>query len=102
YRASKAPQSLFNGHLTSSNSDVRAGDNAKRHAQRWTGFPNWWAEVFGAVSLGSRDEADAFAGAPTRPPTPVPPNRTTASIPDIADAGQEFLMERVNRRNSQR
>ena len=31
YRTSKAPQSLFNGHLTSSNSDVRAGDNARRH-----------------------------------------------------------------------
>ena len=38
YRASKAPQSLFNGHLTSSNSDVRAGDNARRHERRWNGF----------------------------------------------------------------
>jgi hypothetical protein len=28
YRTSKAPQSWFNGHMTSSNSDVRAGDNA--------------------------------------------------------------------------
>ena len=31
YRTSKMPQSLFNGHLTASNSDVRAGDNAQRH-----------------------------------------------------------------------
>jgi hypothetical protein len=99
YRASKAPQSLFNGHLTSSNSDVRAGDNAKRHAQRWTGFPNWWSEVFGDVRFGSRDEEDAFGGAPTRTLTPVPPNRTTASIPDIADAVQEFLTDWLIRRD---
>ena len=48
YRASKAPRSLFNGHLTSSNSDVRSGDNARRHERRWNGFANWWSDVFGA------------------------------------------------------
>jgi hypothetical protein len=77
YRASKVPQSLFNGHLTASNSDVRSGDNARRHERRWNGFNNWWSEVFGAVRFGSQaDEGSGpFGGVPTRPPTPVPPNR---------------------------
>ena len=101
YRASKAPQSLFNGHLTSSNSDVRAGDNAQRHTRRWNGFANWWSETFGAVRFGERGEDGAFGGAPTRPPTTVPPNRATASVPDIADAVQEFLADWLIRRNYQ-
>ncbi len=31
YRSSRSPQSLFNGHLTASNSDVRAGENPTLH-----------------------------------------------------------------------
>ena len=101
YRASKAPQSLFNGHLTSSNSDVRAGDNAQRHTRRWNGFANWWSEMFGAVRFGESGEDGAFGDAPTRTPTAVPPNRATASVPDIADAVQEFLTDWLIRRNYQ-
>ena len=103
YRTSKAPQSLFNGHLTAGNSDVRSGDNAQRHARRWNGFANWWSETFGAVRFGDAGEgtAGAFGGAPTRPPTPVPPNRPiNASIPDVADAVQEFLTDWLIRRNN--
>ena len=48
YRASFFPVSLFNGHLSAANSDVRAGDNAERHAGRWTGYQNWWRSFFGA------------------------------------------------------
>ena len=47
YRSSSFPAALFNGHLTAANSDVRAGDNADRHASRWTGFQNWWRGFFG-------------------------------------------------------
>ena len=32
YRASGFPAALFNGHLTASNSDVRAGNNSERHS----------------------------------------------------------------------
>src|SRR4029077_11778892 len=87
YRASKMPQSLFNGHLTSSNSDARSGDNARRHERRWSGFGAWWSEVFGGVRFGGNPDEDAgpFGSAPTRPLSPVPPNRpANASIPDIA------------------
>jgi hypothetical protein len=104
YRASKVPQSLFNGHLTASNSDVRAGDNEQRHERRWRGFANWWAEVFGTMKFGDQsDERDGpFNGAPTRQPSAVPPNRpANATIPDIADAVQEFLTDWIVRRNYQ-
>ena len=45
YRSSKFPNALFNGHLTSANSDVRAG-NHRRHDGRWSGLPNWWEGFF--------------------------------------------------------
>jgi hypothetical protein len=102
YRSSKAPQALFNGHLTASNSDVRAGDNAERHTKRWNGFVNWWSDVFGGVRFGDSTEeaAGAFAGAPTRTVTSLPPNRpANASIPDVADAVQEFLTDWLIRRD---
>ena len=38
YRSSGFPLALFNGHLSASNSDVRAGDNYDRHTNRWTGL----------------------------------------------------------------
>ena len=104
YRTSKSPQSWFNGHLTSSNSDVRAGDNAQRHTRRWNGFTNWWSDTFGSVRFGAQDEeaAGPFGGAPTRVPSAVPPNRpANASIPEIADAVQEFLTDWLIRRNYQ-
>ena len=47
YRSSSFPAALFNGHLTSSNSDVRAGNNYNLHLNRWTGFQNWWGSFFG-------------------------------------------------------
>jgi len=47
YRGSSFPAALFNGHLTSSNSDVRAGNNYDKHLNRWTGFQNWWQSFFG-------------------------------------------------------
>jgi hypothetical protein len=47
YRSSSFPVGLFNGHLSAANSDVRAGDNAERHAGRWSGFQNWWRSFFG-------------------------------------------------------
>lgn len=50
YRSSTFPTSLFNGHLTASNSDVRAGNNYDRHTNRWVGFQSWWRNFFGLRS----------------------------------------------------
>jgi hypothetical protein len=62
YRASSFPAALFNGHLTSSNSDVRAGNNADRHSARWAGLENWWRSFFG-IRL-TRGPADTPASSP--------------------------------------
>lgn len=47
YRSSKFPVFLLNGHLSASNSDVRAGDNDDRHNQQWSGLQNWWRSLLG-------------------------------------------------------
>ena len=54
YRSSTFPKALFNGHLTASNSDVRAGNNLDRHDKRWEGLSGWWREVFGQLGIGSK------------------------------------------------
>ena len=69
YRSATFPVSLFNGHLSSSNSDVRAGNNADRHSTRWLGLQNWWRSFFGARLKAAEDDPaakDAFG----LPPTP--------------------------------
>lgn len=47
YRASSFPAALFNGHLTASNSDVRAGNNSDKHSAKWAGLQSWWRSFFG-------------------------------------------------------
>jgi hypothetical protein len=47
YRSSKFPIALINGHLSSSNSDIRAGNNDERHNNRWAGVSNWWRSLLG-------------------------------------------------------
>jgi hypothetical protein len=56
YRRSMFPLMLFNGHLTSANSDVRAGGNYDRHVNRWNGFTNWWRNFFGIRQNRQPDE----------------------------------------------
>ena len=60
YRSSAFPIMLINGHLTSSNSDVRAGNNDERHNGRWSGLVNWWRGFMGLpladVPLGEAGE----------------------------------------------
>ena len=61
YRSSSFPVGLFNGHMTSSNSDVRAGNNYDKHVNRWSGLGNWWRGFFGI-----RQERAPEAETPTR------------------------------------
>ena len=46
YRSGKMPQSMWNGHITSDNSDVRAGKNYNIHTKRWSGLAAWWQGSF--------------------------------------------------------
>jgi hypothetical protein len=52
YRSSSFPKALVNGHLSASNSDVRAGNNLDRHDGRWSGLNGWWRNVFGQLGTG--------------------------------------------------
>jgi hypothetical protein len=59
YRSPAFPIVLFNGHLTSSNSDVRSGNNYDRHIDKWTGFQNWWRSFFGVHQENVPEAASA-------------------------------------------
>jgi len=59
YRAATFPAALVNGHLTSANSDVRAGDNIDVHRSRWEDFVDWWGGLFGLALPGSTRDAYA-------------------------------------------
>jgi hypothetical protein len=100
YRSSKLPQAMWNGHLTSANSDIRAGNNYDLHTNRWAGIVNWWQELFGDLpSVDEDPEADLLAKEPPEPPTPLPPNRPRgARVEEVHDASQEFLTDWLVRR----
>ena len=57
YRSSGFPAAMFNGHLSASNSDVRAGNNVERHSGRWSGLENWWRSFFGGRGRTSPDDS---------------------------------------------
>jgi hypothetical protein len=84
YRSSSFPAGLFDGHLTSSNSDVRAGDNYERHLNRWTGLQNWWRSFFG-VGLQSPPDEPARATAMQFMKTPRAGNK------EIQEMVRDFL-----------
>ena len=71
YRSSKVPAAMWNGHLTSANSDVRAGDNYKRHNDRWAGLVNWWSAILGKMpeeSEASEEQASCWPKRRRNPP----------------------------------
>ena len=67
YRSARFPAGLFNGHLTSANSDVRAGDNYDKHTNRWSGFSNWWRSIFGGRSGSAPRPEDKVGFIPVTP-----------------------------------
>ena len=99
YRASKTPQSMFNGHLTSANSDIRVGENSAKHGARWSGLVTWW-QAFGRLAEALPDQPDLLnLDRPDAPATPLPPDRPKGAAPDrIEDAVQEFLTDWLVRR----
>ena len=99
YRASKTPQSMFNGHLTSANSDIRVGENSTRHGARWSGLIAWWQSSFGRLAQATPDQPDLLNLDRPEPPTPLPPDRPSGTSPDrVEDAVQEFLTDWLVRR----
>ena len=81
YRDSSFPGGLFSGHLTTANSDVRAGNNFDLHSARWTGFQNWWRGF-----LGVRQEQAPEASNPS----------ATLVLPKVPRAGKGNVEVLVN------
>ncbi|HVQ63078.1 MAG TPA: hypothetical protein VMT78_01015, partial [Terriglobia bacterium] len=102
YRSSKLPTAMWNGHLTSANSDVRAGDNYKRHNARWAGLFNWWSGLLGKLPGESEPETELLVNEAPEPATPLPPNRPPAApIAEVWDATQELLTDWLVRRSDE-
>lgn len=77
YRSSKFPKGLVNGHLTASNSDVRAGNNETKHNSRWDGLIAWWTSLF------SLDRSDGKADAHSR--SGKEPQKASGEIQEAVD-----------------
>ena len=88
YRSSGFPAALFNGHLTASNSDVRAGTNLQKHDGRWAGLNGWWREVFGLLDTSSKKipKETATAGADK-----IPLNPAVKASDGIDKSAHDFL-----------
>jgi hypothetical protein len=90
YRSSKFPVALINGHLSSSNSDIRAGNNDERHNDRWTGVSNWWRSLLGLPLIGGSQ--------PEEEPVPINTPRTKANAKPVVavhDFLQTWLVDRA-------
>ena len=99
YRSSAFPVVLFDGHLSSANSDVRAGDNYDRHLSRWQGFLNWWRQLFGlpvAKATFPQDEP------PTSTMDPYPSVPRVRSTEAVAVAVEDFLSTWLVQRQPER
>ena len=102
YRSSKLPTAMWNGHLTSANSDVRSGDNYKRHNARWAGLFNWWSGVLGKMPEEGEPQTELLVNEVPEPATPLPPNRPPgAPIAEVWDATQELLTDWLVRRDDE-
>lgn len=90
YRSSKFPVALINGHLTASNSDIRAGNNDERHNNQWAGVSNWWRSLLGLPFGGERPEDQGDPGMKDLPPSKASAKPAVA----IHDFLQVWLVDR--------
>ncbi len=90
YRSSRFPSALINGHLTASNSDVRAGNNYDRHVGRWQGLANWWRSLFG---LPAKDVPAVDIGEEQLQLAALPRERYARIEEAVADFLKVWLLE---------
>ncbi len=83
YRSSKFPAAVINGHLTSANSDVRAGNNYETHINRWSGLANWWRALFG---LNTGDTTPPPEAPDNRRLNANPPLKGNANFPEVVES----------------
>ena len=87
YRSWGFPKGLVNGHLTASNSNVRAGNNLDKHDQRWAGLNGWWREVFGILGSGGKPPKEAA----TERLSKIPVNPAIKADQGIDKSAHDFL-----------
>ncbi|HEU0006604.1 MAG TPA: hypothetical protein VFS12_11490 [Terriglobia bacterium] len=87
YRSSSFPAALVNGHLSSDNSDVRAGENLEKHDGRWSGLSGWWQNLFGLLNTSDKGQRPAE----TYSETAVPPNPRISEKEGVDQAVHDFL-----------
>jgi hypothetical protein len=87
YRSSTFPVMLINGHLTASNSDVRAGNNDERHNSHWTGLQDWWRGFMGVPAVEAPGaEVAAMAGKIATEPRLGKDTRPEEAVSDFLNA----------------
>ena len=91
YRSSGFPKGLVNGHLTASNSDVRAGNNLARHDGRWSGLNGWWRDVFGQLGAGGAPPKEAA----TERLGNIPANPAVKADQGVDKSAHDFLQSWV-------
>lgn len=99
YRASSFPKALFNGHLSASNSDVRARPNYDTHLKRWPGLIDWWDSVI--ANFIAEFKAKDDKGIPEQ----LIPASGHEHAPDavvVADTAYDFLRTWLVDRNLER
>jgi hypothetical protein len=84
YRSSSGPWALFNGHLTSANSDVRAGSNFQRHVDRWVGLRDWWEGLFGVFRSPADEKIELGFG------VSIPEKPAVSAERPVTDAAFDF------------
>jgi hypothetical protein len=87
YRSSSFPAALVNGHLSSSNSDVRAGENLEKHDGRWSGLEGWWQNLFGMFNPSGKTKNPPE----TYRETAIPPNPRVSEKEGLDKAVHDFL-----------
>ena len=98
YRSSKMPKSMWNGHITAANSDVRADQNYRLHTGRWSGLAAWWQSLFGHLDMDEGTILDLFSYKAPPDPVEIPPDRPLGFSPEkVTDAAQEFLSDWLGR-----
>jgi len=91
YRSSSFPKALVNGHLSASNSDVRAGNNLDRHDGRWSGLNGWWRDVFGQLGTGGKPPTEKA----TERLGQIPLNPAVKADQGVDESAHDFLQSWV-------
>jgi hypothetical protein len=84
YKASGFPKGLVDGHLSASNSDVRAGNNFDTHNTRWAGLNNWWRSLLSLPRINETSD-----GAPEKQSFSAEPREASRNAP--AEAVHDML-----------